>query len=111
MRALGVHHVSLNVDDVPAAVEFYVETLRDHVLAHGAHALVEGPEPGDVVDGHRVTLTKEPAQPGKKLYFVNLGAYADGEFTELHANAIVVASSCTAASSSRSRRAARYSRS
>ena len=27
MRALGVHHVSLNVDDVPAAVEFYVETL------------------------------------------------------------------------------------
>ncbi len=27
MRALGVHHVSLNVDDVPAAVEFYVGTL------------------------------------------------------------------------------------
>lgn len=27
MRALGVHHVSLNVGDVPAAVEFYVETL------------------------------------------------------------------------------------
>ncbi|HMQ27695.1 MAG TPA: VOC family protein [Acidimicrobiales bacterium] len=27
MRALGVHHVSLNVDDVPAAVAFYVDTL------------------------------------------------------------------------------------
>jgi len=27
MRALGVHHVSLNVDDVSAAVAFYVGTL------------------------------------------------------------------------------------
>lgn len=27
MRALGVHHVSLNVDDVPAAVDFYVGRL------------------------------------------------------------------------------------
>ena len=27
MRALGVHHVSLNVTDVPAAMAFYVDTL------------------------------------------------------------------------------------
>ena len=27
MRALGVHHVSLNVSDVPAAMAFYVDTL------------------------------------------------------------------------------------
>lgn len=27
VRALGVHHVSLNVTDVAAAVEFYVDTL------------------------------------------------------------------------------------
>lgn len=47
----------------------------------------------DIVDGHRVILTTEPAALSKKLYFVNLGAYADGEFTELHANAIVVAAS------------------
>ena len=49
-----------------------------------------------VVDGHRVVLTKSPTvaqQSDKKLYFVNLGAYADGEFTELHANAIVVGTS------------------
>ncbi len=46
-----------------------------------------------VVDGHRVTLTKEPANAAKKLFFVNLGAYMDGEFTELHANAMVVAGS------------------
>ena len=50
-----------------------------------------------VVDGHRVALTKtRPAtESGKKLYFVNLGAYADGEFTELHANAVVVGTSET----------------
>jgi hypothetical protein len=46
-----------------------------------------------VVDGYRVTLTKEPVDAKKKLFFVNLGAYMDGEFTELHANAMVVASS------------------
>jgi glyoxylase I family protein len=27
MRSLGVHHVSINVDDVDAAVDFYVGTL------------------------------------------------------------------------------------
>lgn len=27
MRPLGVHHVSINVDDVPAAVRFYTEVL------------------------------------------------------------------------------------
>jgi hypothetical protein len=46
-----------------------------------------------IVDGYRVTLTKEPIDAGEKLFFVNLGAYMDGEFTELHANAMVVASS------------------
>jgi hypothetical protein len=62
-----------------------------------------------VIDGHRVSLSQElPAvhreaaatdsttaatDPSKKLFFVNLGAYADGQFTELHANAMVVATS------------------
>lgn len=45
----------------------------------------------DVVDGHKVSLTKEPTQSNKKLFFVNLGAYRPGEFSELHANAILVA--------------------
>jgi catechol 2,3-dioxygenase-like lactoylglutathione lyase family enzyme len=27
MRTLGVHHVSINVNDVPKALEFYVEVL------------------------------------------------------------------------------------
>ncbi len=47
----------------------------------------------DVVDGHRVTLAKAAPADGKALYFINLGGYAEGEFTELHANMIVVASS------------------
>ena len=46
-----------------------------------------------VVDGHRITLSRDALPSDKKLYFVNLGAYMDGEFTELHANAMVVASS------------------
>lgn len=46
-----------------------------------------------VVDGHRVSIGQNAPPSDKKLYFVNLGAYTDGEFTELHANAMVVASS------------------
>ena len=44
----------------------------------------------DIVDGHRVRLA-ERAVDGKALYFINLGGYAAGLFTELHANMIVVA--------------------
>ena len=45
----------------------------------------------DIVDGHRVTLADTAPDNGKSLYFINLGGYADGLFTELHANMIVVA--------------------
>jgi hypothetical protein len=44
-----------------------------------------------IVAGHKVTLTNDKPANGKKLYFINLGAYADGQFTELHANTFVVA--------------------
>ncbi len=44
----------------------------------------------DVVDGWRVTLTREPSPGPQKLFFVNLGAY-DDNFTELHANGFYVA--------------------
>ncbi len=46
-----------------------------------------------IVDGHRLSLRPEPAAPAKKLYFINLGVYLPGQFTELHANAFVVAAS------------------
>ncbi len=45
----------------------------------------------DQVDGYRVTLRPEPAPQTQKLFFINLGAYRPGEFTELHANALLVA--------------------
>jgi hypothetical protein len=46
-----------------------------------------------VVDGYRISLRPEPAAAGKQLYFINLGAYLPGQFTELHANAFAVATS------------------
>jgi hypothetical protein len=44
-----------------------------------------------VVDGHRISLQPRPPAAGKKLFFINLGAYLPGQFTELHANAFAVA--------------------
>src|ERR1700722_10274538 len=41
----------------------------------------------DRVDGYRVWLSDEPASGLDKLFFINLGAYQPGKFTELHANA------------------------
>ncbi|HEX3798744.1 MAG TPA: DUF1543 domain-containing protein [Verrucomicrobiae bacterium] len=51
----------------------------------------------NLVDEHRISLTANPGASEKKLYFINLGAYQPGEFTELHANAFLVASSATEA--------------
>jgi len=43
-------------------------------------------------DGYDVALSAEPSQPGaQKLFFVNLGGYDPGEFTELHRNVLIVA--------------------
>jgi hypothetical protein len=44
-----------------------------------------------VVDGYRVVLRRELTPQTMKLFFINLGAYLPGQFTELHANAFVVA--------------------
>jgi hypothetical protein len=44
-----------------------------------------------IIDGHRIVLRPEPTKQAKKLFFINLGAYLPGQFTELHANAFVVA--------------------
>lgn len=46
----------------------------------------------DVADGHRIGLGEGPASD-KRLYFVNLGAYADETFAEIHANGLFVAES------------------
>lgn len=47
----------------------------------------------DVVDGWRVTLTGTPSPSSHRIFFVNLGAYRDGEFAELHACGFYVAAS------------------
>ena len=46
-----------------------------------------------IVDGQRITLHSSPSRQAKKLFFINLGAYLPGQFTELHANAFIVAES------------------
>jgi hypothetical protein len=51
----------------------------------------------DVVDGYRIALSDTKIESEKKLYFVNLGAYKDGEFTEIHANKFLVAGSAAEA--------------
>lgn len=51
----------------------------------------------DVVDGFRIGLNGTKSANDKKLYFVNLGAYKDGAFTEIHANKFLVASSASEA--------------
>jgi hypothetical protein len=58
---------------------------------HGQH-LDSWIEP-NIVAGHKVTLADDKPANGKRLYFINLGGYADGQFTELHANTFVVAKS------------------
>lgn len=44
-----------------------------------------------IVEGYRISLQPNPSISDKKLYFINLGAYTPGQFTELHANAFCVA--------------------
>jgi hypothetical protein len=45
----------------------------------------------NVVEGYKVTITNNRPDGGKKLYFINVGTYMDGQFTEIHANKFVVA--------------------
>jgi len=46
-----------------------------------------------IVDGYEISLKKEASSSELKLYFINLGAYEDGVFTELHAMKFLVDSS------------------
>ena len=47
----------------------------------------------DQIDGYRIELKSQPSEDDKKLFFVNLGAYMPGKFTELHDNVFIVATS------------------
>lgn len=47
------------------------------------------------IDGYKIELNKDVPKEdsSKKLYFINLGAYKPGEFTEYHQSAFYVADS------------------
>lgn len=47
----------------------------------------------DHADGYFITLKREPSEGALKLYYVNVGGYGEGQFTELHENIFVVAPS------------------
>lgn len=45
----------------------------------------------DVIDGFEISLSKEKSlETDKKLFFINLGAYKEGDFMEHHANTFLV---------------------
>lgn len=44
-------------------------------------------------DGYDITLEREPQDVPHKLFFVNLGGYETGDFSERHRNVFVVAES------------------
>ena len=79
MRTLGVHHVSLNVDDVDAAVAFYTDVL-------GLRERSDRPDfgfPGAWLDAGRqqVHLIGAPSPPARGQHFAlqvaNLQAVVD----------------------------------
>lgn len=43
-----------------------------------------------VVDGYEIELSRTPSASDLKLFFVNLGAYAEGVFAEVHENVLMV---------------------
>jgi hypothetical protein len=45
----------------------------------------------DTVHGHRVELAPEAAGQDLRLWFINIGGYADGEFAEQHAYGFIAA--------------------
>jgi hypothetical protein len=47
------------------------------------------------IDGHQILLSPFPfkEEPSRRLYFINMGAYKPGEFTEYHQNGFYVAAS------------------
>jgi hypothetical protein len=83
-----LHDVVFVVGD---SVEATYDTLMDKWFGDPLRMHLDSWVELRVVDGHRISLSRAPSAPGMKLYFINLGAYLPGQFTELHANAFVVA--------------------
>lgn len=76
---------------VGSTIEATYEQLMDLWFSTPTRLHVDSYMALDIVDGHKVRLVDTPQDGGKALYFINLGGYADGLFTELHANMLIVA--------------------
>jgi hypothetical protein len=80
-----------------AAIEKTYEQLMDKWFGTPEGLHLDSWMELDIVDGYRITLNPEKQETDKKLFFVNLGAYSEGEFTEIHANKFLVAEAATEA--------------
>lgn len=76
---------------VGTSIEATYEQLMDKWFGNPLRLHIDSWVNLQIVDGYQIVLRREPASQPQKLYFVNLGAYLPGQFTELHANAFVVA--------------------
>ena len=74
-----------------ASIEYTYEQLMDKWFGTPLGLHLDSWMEVEAVDGYRVSLSKTPSQETEKLFFVNLGAYRDGEFTEYHANKLLIA--------------------
>lgn len=85
MKALAVHHVSINVDDVDAAVRFYVDvldmTLRDDRPAFGFGGAWLDAGQG----GQQLHLIEAPVPDGLGQHFALLVEDLDATVAELRA--------------------------
>jgi catechol 2,3-dioxygenase-like lactoylglutathione lyase family enzyme len=88
MRAAGVHHVSINVSDVPAALAFYTEVL-------GLTPRTDRPDFGFGgawldVGGQQVHLIEAPVPESKGQHFALRVDDLDATVAELRAKGVTV---------------------
>jgi hypothetical protein len=76
---------------VGETIEATYETLMDKWFGDPLRVHLDSWLELRVVDSHRVVLRSDPPGGARRLYFINLGAYLPGQFTELHANTFAVA--------------------
>lgn len=90
-RAAGcnieLHDVQFTVSD---KIENALEDLRDKWFGIKNKVHLDSHIHLDVVNGFKVALQSKPSTAKEKLYFINLGAYEDGLFSELHAMKFLV---------------------
>ncbi len=87
-----LHDVVFTVGET---IEATYERLMDKWFGNPLRLHVDSWVELTIVDGYRISLntSQQPAEQDRKLYFINMGGYEPGQFTELHANAFAVARS------------------